>query len=174
VVERGSLSWSPMRRGGLGMGALTGAAIFAVVLGGGLLLAPVMIDAAAVKEAAQRTGLDQPWRFMALAGYWITINSMIEEYVFRWFCQRQCERLVRDVRIAAVLSGLCFTIHHVVALRMQFPWGATLLGSLGVFVGGTIWSAMYAKYRSIWPGYLSHAMVDVAVYIVGWKLIYGA
>ena len=74
---------------------------------------------------------------------------------------------------AVVASGLCFTIHHVLALRLQFDWNVTILASTGVFVGGTGWSWMYFKYRSIWPGYLSHAIVDVAVFGLGWVIIFG-
>jgi membrane protease YdiL (CAAX protease family) len=42
-----------------------------------------------------------------------------------------------------------------------------------VFTGGAIWSWLYVRYRSIWPGYLSHAIVDVAVFAVGWWIIFG-
>ena len=70
-------------------------------------------------------------------------------------------------------SALAFTIHHVFALKAQFGWSVTLIASLGIFIGGGVWSWMYARYRSIWPGYVSHAIVDVAVFAIGWMLIFG-
>ncbi len=49
-----------------------------------------------------------------------------------------------------------------------------ILGSTGCFLGGVIWSGLYLRYRSIWPGYLSHVLADVAIYIIGWHLIFRA
>jgi uncharacterized protein len=46
-----------------------------------------------------------------------------------------------------------------------------VLGSLGVFAGGAVWSHLYLRTRSIWPGYLSHALADVAVFAVGAQII---
>ena len=73
---------------------------------------------------------------------------------------------------AVVLSALLFTVHHVIALRAQFGWNVTLLASAGICVGGAAWSWCYLKYRSIWPGYVSHLVVDATVFVIGWKLIF--
>lgn len=70
-------------------------------------------------------------------------------------------------------SALCFTLHHIIAMGGQFDWRITAIASFGVFVGGLIWSWMYLRYRSVWPGYLSHAIVDVAVFAIGYVLIFG-
>jgi membrane protease YdiL (CAAX protease family) len=48
-----------------------------------------------------------------------------------------------------------------------------LLGSLGVFIGGAVWSWLYLRYRSVWPCYLSHALADAAIFIIGYRLIFG-
>jgi len=49
----------------------------------------------------------------------------------------------------------------------------TVLGSVGVFLGGAIWSWLYLRYRSVWPCYLSHAIADAAIFIIGYRLIFG-
>ena len=66
-----------------------------------------------------------------------------------------------------------FTAHHVIVLVAQFDWPIALLGSLGVFIGGATWSWLYLRYRSIWPGYVSHAIADAAIFIIGYRLIFG-
>ena len=43
----------------------------------------------------------------------------------------------------------------------------------GVFAGGVAWSCLYVRYGSVWPGYLSHAIVDVAVFGTGAALLFG-
>ena len=50
---------------------------------------------------------------------------------------------------------------------------ATALCSFGIFLGGAIWSGLYVKYRSIWPCYLSHAIVDLCVFAIGAWMMFG-
>ena len=44
--------------------------------------------------------------------------------------------------------------------------------TLGVFLGGCAWSWLYLRYRSIWPGYISHIIADIAVFGVGWMILF--
>jgi uncharacterized protein len=175
VIERGRASWSPPRYGGLGVGALTGVVIGAAIIAAYVLFGRELIDAETARQAAARIGIDAPLRFLALAAYLITINALLEEYVWRWFVYEKCEMLVPRLGgwIAVALSAAFFTAHHVLALAAQFDAIVVVIGSVGVFVGGCVWSALYRRYRSIWPGFISHAIVDVAVFIVGWRIIFG-
>ncbi len=171
-VEHGRLSWSPPHRGGFVFSAILGLALAAVVLAAyGLVAHMGWIDHQGVARQAARTGLNRWPVFVVGAIYWITLNSLMEEYVWRWFVFRQCEVLL-GARWAVIASALGFTLHHVVALQAQFNWGITTAASLGVFVGGTIWSALYLRYRSIWPCYLSHAIVDMPIFLIGYWLIF--
>ena len=70
-------------------------------------------------------------------------------------------------------AALAFTAHHVIVLAAQFNWPISVLGSVGVFIGGAAWNWLYLRYRSIWPGYVSHALVDAAIFIIGYRLIFG-
>ena len=112
-----------------------------------------------------------PAMYLAFAAYLTLVNSLLEEYVWRWFVQSRCALLMRPT--AAIGSAaLFFTLHHVIALRAYLGWGATLAASLGVFVGGALWGWMYQRYRSVWPGFISHALVDAAIFTVGWSLLF--
>ena len=71
------------------------------------------------------------------------------------------ERVPRDNWYLAVQDGI---------EPADVPWGE---GFRGIFIGGTVWSGLYLRYRSIWPGYASHAIVDVAVFGIGWWVIFG-
>lgn len=173
-VEKGRLSWSPPRKGGFGVGALLGLGIgAAIVVVFFLALRLGWIKPAEVAERAATTGLNQPRLYLLGAVYWITANSLMEEYVWRWFVFRQGELLVGSSGAVAV-SAVGFTAHHVVALAGQFSWPITMLGSLGVCTGGAVWSWLYLRYRSIWPGYLSHALVDLPIFVIGGWLIFGS
>ena len=53
-----------------------------------------------------------------------------------------------------------------------FPWWANLLASIGLFVGGAIFSWLYVRHRSIWVPWLAHALCDVAVFTAGAFLLF--
>jgi len=173
IVDREPLSWSPPRRGGFGVGVALGLSIALVIFATFAVARHLgAIDAGVVAERAARTGLNRPAVYLAGAIYWITANSLMEEYVWRWFVFRKFEVLLGGPA-AVVASALAFTAHHVVALAAQFNWGITLLASLGVFIGGAAWSWLYLRYRSVWPAYVSHAIVDMPIFVIGWWLIFG-
>jgi membrane protease YdiL (CAAX protease family) len=173
AVDHGSLGWSPPRRGGFGVAIVLGLLIALFVFAAYAILRRCgAIDVGMVAERAARTGLNKPEIYFAGAIYWITANSLMEEYVWRWFVFQKCELLWGD-RAGVIVAALAFTAHHVIALAAQFNWGITLLASLGVFIGGATWSWLYLRYRSIWPGYVSHAIVDVAIFVIGYRLIFG-
>ena len=126
-----------------------------------------------IPAKAAATGFDRKGAYIAMFVYIIAVNSLLEEYVWRWFVFRKLE-LLTPGWIAVILAGLCFTVHHVFALAAWVPAPVNALASLGVFIGGTTWSWLYLKYRSIWPGFVSHVFADVAIFIMGWQLIFGS
>jgi len=172
LVDRDRLRFSPARRGGFGPAVLIGVVDGAVIVLAYALLGSDWIDTGHVRAMAEQNCIGTPARYLAAAAFWILVNSVLEEYVYRWFIFRRCEALLPPPA-AVVASGLCFTLHHVIALKVQFDWTVTVVGSVGVFVGGAMWSWLYLRYRSIWPGDLSHAIVDVVVFAIGWTIIFG-
>jgi len=172
VAERGGLSWSPPIDGGMGVGLLTGLAAGAVIGLASLVFGIFDMDMGQLAGEVDEMGLTTPRAYLLGALGWTFANSLMEEYVYRWFVFSQCERLMP--RFAAVLaSAAVFTAHHVVALSTYLPWHLTALASLGVFIGGVIWAVLYARYRSIWPGWVSHIIADIAIFAVGWEILFG-
>lgn len=173
IVDREKTSWSPPKLGGFGIAVALGIAIsFAIFTAFAIACHLGAIQADKVAAAAARTGLNHLGTYIVGAIYWITLNSLAEEYVWRWFVFRKFEILIGG-KLAVIAAALAFTAHHVIVLAAQFNWQITLLGSLGVFTGGAVWSWLYLRYRSIWPGYVSHAIVDAAIFVIGWRLIFG-
>ncbi len=157
---------------GMGVGIATGVAIF-LAIGAGYFLFGHWIDPQRVSTNAQDAGLNSVWKYVLLAVYWCTINSLAEEYVWRWFVFTRCESLMPRWP-AVVVSGLCFTLHHTIALSAYFDWRITLIASLGVFIGGASWSWIYLKYRNIYAAYVSHVFADIVIFAIGYKLIFMA
>lgn len=170
-VDRQRLSLSPARKGGFGVASGLGLVIAVSIAGGFWLFGDRIIDATVVRNAAIANGIGSLPIYLAFVAYLTFVNSLLEEFVWRWFVFRKCETLVGG-GAAVICSALFFTIHHVFALKAQMDWTPTLLGSAGVFIGGAVWSWCYLRFRSVWPGYVSHLIVDAAVFVVGWYLIF--
>ena len=170
-VEKGDFGWSPPRKGGLGFGLALGLLMAVVILGFFFLFGQSMVDADFLRAQAQQNGIATPGKYLFLAAYLTLVNALLEEFVWRWFVFRQTERLTGPTA-AMVLSAAFFTVHHIFALKAQFSWTVTLAASAGVFVAGLCWSLCYARYRSVWPGYLSHLLADAAIFIAGWVLLF--
>lgn len=172
-VEHGRFSISPPKNGGWLAALFSGIVFGLLVIFGYLGFGSSMFDRSLFTSRLMEIGLGSWPIYAAGAAYWILVNSVLEEYVWRWFVYEKCEALVRP-RLAVVLSALFFTLHHYIALQVFLTPMLALISSLGVFVGGAAWSYLYMRYRSIWPGYLSHAIVDLFVFGLGAAMLFAA
>jgi membrane protease YdiL (CAAX protease family) len=171
LVDRGRPSLSPPRQGGLGVGAALGAAVGAIIAVAYIFIGIPLIDPEPLRAALGEIGLADPRVYLGGAAYWILVNSVLEEYVYRWFIFTRCEHLAGG-SVAVVASALAFTAHHVIALQVYLSLTFTAIASLGVFVGGAVWAWCYLRYRSIWPGWISHIVADIAIFAIGWHMVF--
>lgn len=170
-IDKEALSLSRPRLGGFGVGALLGVLISAIIVGAYFAFGRSSIDPNVLRQKLEPLGLMNTGAYIGMAIYTVFVNAALEEYVYRWFVFRKWEVLVGG-RLAVIGAALVFVIHHSIILGAYFPTWIMFLGSLGVFVGGLFWSVLYLKYRSIWPGFLSHALVDVAILGIGYWIIH--
>ena len=170
-IERRRIEVRQPTTSGLMLGLLTGLVISCVIIVVYLLAGQWLVDPEVMREAAALSGLADRSLYLWLAAYIIFFNSLLEEYVWRWFVYEKCRLLVGSLA-AVTLAAFLFTIHHIVALSFQFELPVIIVGSVGVFVGGLIWSWCYLKTNSIWSGYVSHILVDIAVFVVGWMILF--
>jgi hypothetical protein len=156
----------------MGAGLVSGALFAATIL---TAYATLGRDWSVAREVAGRisqTGLDRPWLFVLMAAYWCSLNSLLEEYVWRWFVFTRCEAVMTR-GVAVAVSGLCFTIHHAVAMGVYFDDArVVVLASLGVWVGGATWSWFYLRWRNIYAAYLSHVLADLAIFRIGYRIVF--
>jgi membrane protease YdiL (CAAX protease family) len=159
---------------GVGFGLLVSAAIFGLYLGY-LRGSSLLSDAAeAVRGKLHDFHADTPAAYVALAGFYVVGHSLLEEYYFRWFVFGRLRTLI-PFWPAVVLSSLAFMAHHVIILDVYLPGrllSATLPLSLGIVVGGAVWAWLYSRADSVWSPWLSHALVDGALFVLGWDLVF--
>jgi len=170
-VDGGRWSWSPARRGGFGLAAGLGLLMSAAVFAAYWVAGDALIDPAQLRAVVEPSGLASKGAFIGAALFYIGVNSVLEEYLFRWFMFEQlAARLPKGAAIAG--SALAFTIHHVILCYLQMGAGVAVLAAAGCFVGGAVWSWLYTRTASVWPGWVSHAIVDVALFALGWIMLF--
>lgn len=156
---------------GMGMACILGTIIFIAIWLGYLLLGDRLIDPSLIQDHVSKSFLGTKLGFLAGALYWCTINSLLEEYWWRWWVFTRCEVLMPKL-VAVVVSGFLFTVHHIIALSVFFDWPLVILCSLGVFIGGTSWSWLYLKYRNIYAAYICHVFPDIIIFAIGYHMIF--
>ena len=99
------------------------------------------------------------------------VHAALEEFYWRWFVFGNLRRLI-PIPAAYAVAGLGFASHHIVVTSQFFPlWFAFLLG-LGVGVGGMVWSWIYQRHQTLIGAWISHMIVDIGVFWIGYELLF--
>ena len=172
-IDKSVLSRSPALNGGWGVSTGLGIVMAVVIVLAYFLVGDALLSDEDLFEILDQFGLTTPWKLMLAILFWVFINSVLEEFVFRWFITSKIEQLVSGKWLPILLSAGIFTLHHTIALSFFIDPLGNFLASLGVFVGGVIFSWIYVEYRSIWVAWVAHAIADVAVFAIAWQMIVG-
>ncbi len=171
-VEKNIFSRELPSRKGLEMGTATGLIMSIIII----LTWIVFEDSINLEEmidTLNSKGLSDVNLYLMGMIYWIFINSLLEEYVFRWFITTKASVLFGNNSYAIFFSALMFTLHHSLALHFfGFIWWQTIIASFGLLSAAAIWSWLYLQYRSIWVCWLSHAICDVVVFSIGYQILF--
>jgi len=168
-VDGGKLSWSPTNKKGILAGfAWSIPFTFVLFITYGLIRGTLIPPSA--KHQVMELGIASPVNFLIFASAMSLVNSLMEEYVWRWFVFSKLKVLV-GVWPAIVLSAFFFTVHHVIIVWNFGSLWLVFLGSISIFTGGIIWAWLYNKYNSIWPGWICHVAADTAIMWITWRLI---
>ena len=170
-VDKGKLSWSATTSKGVIAGLLWSIPVSIAILGIYWIAKDALIDPEA-KQKIDDLGITSPAQFLLFAIVMSLGNSLMEEYVWRWFVFSKFKLLV-GVYPAILLSAVFFTLHHVVILWNFGSLQLVVVGALGLCVGGVIWGWLYQKYNSIWPGWICHVAADTVIMWITWTIITG-
>ncbi|MGB8699774.1 MAG: type II CAAX endopeptidase family protein [Thermosynechococcaceae cyanobacterium] len=158
---------------GIALGVVLGGIMFGAIMALYFYLGKPLLNVAEIRAKAQLIGFNSPVKLVLAGTYVSLINALIEEYLWRWFVHRKCEDLVSKPQ-AVWLSAFCFTLHHIfILLAYSRDWRIVGIGTLAVFIAGAIWARCFQVYRSVWPGYISHAAADCALVIISWDVLFG-
>ncbi|MBC8202562.1 MAG: CPBP family intramembrane metalloprotease [Planctomycetes bacterium] len=170
-VDNGKLSWSPAKKKGIAAGLLWSIPVVLIIFATHWLAKGLLIDPEA-KATIDELGISTPAKFFIFASAMSLGNSLMEEYVWRWFVFSKFKILV-GVWPAIVLSAFFFTVHHIVIVWNIGSLWLVVLSSFGLFSGAIIWGWLYNKYNSIWPAWICHVAADTAIMCIIWWIITG-
>jgi hypothetical protein len=173
TAENGSIQWKASVFYGFLSGLMIGVSIYCVnrfvLVPNGLMDTPTV----EIGEKLQEFGLNSVYLFVLMGIGYAAVHSLMEEYYWRWFVFGNLCKLT-TVQNAAIFSALGFMLHHVLVLARYFGWDSplTYLGAGGVAVGGMIWAVIYYRTGTLLGCWISHAIVDAAIFIVGYELAF--
>ncbi len=177
LFRRGSIGLPKATTKGLAAGV-----VFGLAVGGGIVAAyhlwlkSASFFALAVEPMVAKLeglGLRSPSAFIMLGVFYAIVHSALEEYYWRWFVFGQF-RQACSLRTAIVVSSLGFAAHHVLIIGWYFGWTspATWLFSAAVAVGGAFWAWLYHRSGSLLGPWLSHLLIDAAIFVIGYQLVF--
>jgi len=176
AIQRERVALLPRRTAGVGaglaFGAVVAAAIFALYFG--LLRGSALLAEASGEIGGKVTGwgIDSTWKYAVLGVFYSLVHSLLEEYYWRWFVFGQLRRGMAPGRAIAI-SSVGFMAHHVLVLGKFFGFDhwATWVFSSCVAVGGAVWAWLYQRTGSLLGPWLSHLLVDAAIFAIGYDLV---
>jgi membrane protease YdiL (CAAX protease family) len=98
------------------------------------------------------------------------LHTGLEEYFWRGFVFTGLTKHISTPK-AHALAGLGFALHHVAILSQFFPLLTAILLSVAVGIGGVLWSLLYARTKTLFAPWVSHAIVDAALMIIGYGML---
>lgn len=156
---------------GIGIGIIIGFATFVLMWCVYLLFGLKTVDPLPIRAFLEKAGMKTPYQYGVMVLYWTFINSFIEEAIFRSFMVRHLKNIF-SIKHAILLSALIFTLHHSIVMIRYFAYWQNLLGSLGIFLSGVIWSILYTRHKSLIPPYIAHILADLGLFTIGAHILY--
>lgn len=156
---------------GVGFGLLVLAAMFGLYQWLWKANPPFAGATQAIRDKIVGLGIGQLWMYAAVGVFYAVCHSALEEYYWRWFVFGQLRSRLRLVPAVAI-SSLAFMAHHVILLATYFGWSSpwAYAFSLAVAAGGAVWAWLYDRSGSLTSPWLSHLVVDAAIFLVGFDL----
>jgi uncharacterized protein len=175
LVQREKLRFVPVNATGVSLGLVFGLTVSAAMLAlyhWGLKEASFFTVAAGeMQEKITDMDLGSPAMFIGVGVFYSLVHSFLEEYYWRWFVFGQLSRLTR-LGPAIVVSSLGFMAHHVLVIGTFFGFFSpiTWIFSLCVAIGGAVWAWLYHRSGSLLGPWLSHLLVDAAIFVAGYEI----
>jgi membrane protease YdiL (CAAX protease family) len=157
---------------GVAFGVVVACAMFALYWGALRGSELVTLATPAIRAKVTGAGLNSVVAYAAVGVFYSLLHSLLEEYYWRWFVYGQLRRWT-SLFTANVVSSLGFMAHHVLVLGFYFGFAnpATYVLASCIAIGGAAWAWLYQRSGSLLGPWLSHMLVDAAIFAIGYDLV---
>lgn len=153
---------------GVGVAIGLGAAVYAVILGGYLLLRDAVDFSSIAQQLTADAGVSGE-NFLFVALYISFVNSLLEEFFFRGYAFLTLKELTGRT-FAYGFSAAVFALYHLGMTAGWFSPALWLLAMAGLFAGGCIFARLNEKNGSMLTSWLVHMCANFAINTVGFIL----
>ena len=158
---------------GLLVGIILGIVMFGLIFGGYWFAGRYWLNIPDIRARATQMEMNIPLMIFGFGTFQTLVNSLVEEYVWRWFVYRHCALLWSKARAVWISAGF-FTLHHIILMVAYCDdWRLVIVGAISVFIAGVLWARCARVYNSLLPGYISHLAADLALQIASWYILLG-
>lgn len=153
---------------GLLLAVFLGVGVYAVILGGYLLLKDVFDFGNITGALTKNIGVTGK-NFIYVSIYISFVNSLLEEFFFRGFAFLTLKN-VSSRKFSYIFSAGVFAIYHVAMMIGWFSLPVFIIVMAGLFVGGLIFNYLNEKSGTVYPSWLLHMCANFAINTVGFIL----
>jgi uncharacterized protein len=137
------------------VGIIAAAALYAIFFVGEVLSTSLFDFAKPeISRVYDTRELASPLVIGALLAFWV---GPAEEIFWRGLVQQRLAENYGAV-LGYLTASFLYAAIHIFALNFML-----LMASL---ICGLFWGALFMKYKSVWPGVISHALWDVAIFVI--------
>ncbi len=156
------------RRKDLLLSLALGMAVYALILGGYLLLRGVVDFSSIAGKLTDNAGVSAE-NFVFVALYISFVNSLLEEFFFRGYAFLTLKDLTSRP-FAYCFSSALFALYHLGMTAGWFSPALWLLSLAGLFAGGCIFDRLNEKTGTIYSSWLVHMFANFAINTIGFIL----
>ena len=153
---------------GLLLAVFLGVGVYAVILGGYLLLKDVFDFGNITGALTKNIGVTGK-NFIYVSLYISFVNSLLEEFFFRGFAFLTLKN-VSSRKFSYVFSAGVFALYHVAMMTGWFSLPVFIIVMAGLFAGGLIFNYLNEKSGTVYPSWLLHMCANFAINTVGFML----
>ena len=170
LIDKKKFSFVKFKKNGLWTGSFVGLAIGAGIVVVYFAFLRDVLDFSQVKMKAEQLKFSNQY-FILFAIFLTFFNSSIEEYYWRWFGFTKMKNILPKSSVY-LLNAVGFATHHVILMLVFFEIGVGIILGVGVFVGGLIFSYLFDRFESTFPGWITHLLIDAALMIIGYDILF--
>ncbi len=150
---------------------LTGFVLCLIYIAAFLIFKPLFELDGIKDRLISRNGINAR-NLLIIGPFIIVFNSFLEEYFWRGFIF-EALRAKTGLLLSHIISGLAFSLHHVIFIYDWFaPW-LVLLVIFGLAGYSIIMNILYIKFKDIFSLWIIHILVDVVQITLGLMILNG-